>query len=90
MRLIGSSDDRHCQHVHRVLNRARWPVLRSGRRLRRLPVGAFLPTGPAVTGIDEIVERRCGERTLAKGIFGTPYVPRMRTLSTARGCAGSA
>ena len=67
-RVMGRRHDRHFQNDHRALNRAQWSTLRGGHILLRLPVRAFVPTGPVVIGVDETIERRRGEKIAAKGI----------------------
>ncbi len=42
---------------HRVLNRSRWSGRAAARCLLGLLVAAFVPSGPVVVGIDEIIER---------------------------------
>jgi len=37
-----------------------------------LLVVAFAPKGPVVLGIDDTIERRCGKRIAAKGIYRDP------------------
>jgi DDE superfamily endonuclease len=71
-RVMGHRDDRHCQHSHRVLSRARWPALRGGRMLLRWLVRALVPTTPVVLGIDETMARRRGAQIAAKGIDRDP------------------
>jgi DDE superfamily endonuclease len=66
LRVMGKSADIHFQNYHRVLNRAQWSSLEAGRILLGLLLEAFVPEGPVVMGIDETIERRCGERLGAK------------------------
>jgi hypothetical protein len=54
---------------HRVLNRAVWSSLAVSRVLLGLLIGAFVPSGPVVVGIDEMLERRRGAKIAAKGIY---------------------
>jgi hypothetical protein len=72
LRVMGKSNDKHFQNYHRVLNRARWPALEASRRLLRLLVTAFAPTGELVFGLDDTIERRRGARIKAKGIYRDP------------------
>jgi hypothetical protein len=72
LRALGLADDPHFQNFHRVLNRARWDELEASRRLFRLLLDAFAPTGPVLIGIDETIERRRGEKISARGIYRDP------------------
>jgi hypothetical protein len=66
LRVLGKSAAAHCQHSHRVLNRAPWSALDARRRLLQLLLDVFVPQGPVVMGIDATIERRRGERIAAK------------------------
>jgi hypothetical protein len=57
---------------HNVLNRSRWPALAAARLLLGLLIGAFVPSGPVVVGIDDTIERRWGSRIKARGIYRDP------------------
>jgi hypothetical protein len=57
---------------HRLLSQGRWSPLAVARRLLRLLVGAFVPDGPVVVGIDDAIERRWGARIEARGIHRDP------------------
>lgn len=59
-------------NFHRVLNRNRWSAHGLARRLLGLLVGAFVPEGTIVIGIDETIERRWGRRIAARGIYRDP------------------
>ena len=72
LRVMGLSQERHCQNYHRVLNRARWSSLATARVLLELVVHSFAPTGVVVIGLDDTLEGRCGERIKAKGIYRDP------------------
>jgi hypothetical protein len=72
LRVIGQSDDRHFQHDHRVLSRARWSALCGGRILLRWLLRAFVPTGPVGLGIDATSARRRGTTIAATGISRDP------------------
>lgn len=51
---------------NRVLNQARWLA----RARVRLPlVASFAPSGPAIIGVDNTLERRWVERIAARGIY---------------------
>jgi DDE superfamily endonuclease len=72
LRVMGRSGDAHFQNYHRVLNRARWLPLEASHRLLGLLLDVFVPAGPVVIGIDETIERRRGEKIVAKGIYRDP------------------
>src|SRR5215213_3848546 len=57
---------------HRVLNRNRWSSREVARRLLTSLIGAFMPTGPVVIGLDDTLERRWGARIKARGIYRDP------------------
>jgi len=57
---------------HRVLNRNRWSSREVARRLLTSLIGAFMPTGPVVIGLDDTLERRWGARITARGIYRDP------------------
>jgi len=59
-------------NYHRVLNRNRWSSRAAAERLLRLLLGAFVPDGPVVIGIDETIERRWGPKIKARGIYRDP------------------
>jgi hypothetical protein len=72
LRAVGRAHERRFERYHRVLSRARWSGLAVSRVLLRLLVGAFVPRGPLLVGVDETVERRRGARIAAKGIYRDP------------------
>jgi len=72
LRVMGLSDDKHFQNYHRVLNRAVWSSLAASRILLGLLVTAFAPEGVLVLGLDDTIERRCGDQIKAKGIYRDP------------------
>lgn len=67
-------------NYHRVLSRRRWRAQAAARRLLRLLVAAFVPSGPVAVGvkptglpdIDETIERRWGAKIKARGIYRDP------------------
>ena len=78
-RTVGSAlramglDQQKCFHrYHRVLSRAVWSGRGASRVLLESLVGAFVPDGPLVVGIDETLERRRGKKIRAKGIYRDP------------------
>lgn len=70
LRVLGLKDEKQYQNYHRVLNRAKWSGLQVSKILLGLLVTAFVSAGvPLVLGADETLERRCGAKIRAKGIF---------------------
>ena len=59
-------------NFHRVLNRNRWSGRAAAKCLLHLLLGAFVPDGPVVIGIDETIERRWGAKIKARGIYRDP------------------
>ena len=55
-----------------MLNRVAWCPRAASRLLLGLLVAAFAPAGLVVLGIDDTIERRCGKRIAAKGIYRDP------------------
>jgi hypothetical protein len=72
LRVMGLSTEPHFQSYHRVLNRAVWSPLTASRLLLRLLVAMFVPWGIVVCGLDDTIERRCGDHLRAKGIYRDP------------------
>ena len=56
-------------NFHRVLNRNRWSSRAAAKCLLHLLLGAFVPDGPVIIGIDETIERRWGAKIKARGIY---------------------
>jgi hypothetical protein len=72
LRVMGLSAEKHFVNYHRVLNRASWSSHALSRTLLHLLVTRFVPAGPIVIGGDETIERRCGRKIKAKGIYRDP------------------
>ena len=72
LRVMGLSTEKHFVNYHRVLQRARWSSHAVSQTLLRLLVTTFVPTGPIIIGGDETIERRCGRKLKAKGIYRDP------------------
>lgn len=72
LHVMGLRHETHFQNYHRVLNRAVWSSLAASRLLLGLLVVAFAPTGRLVMGLDDHIERRRGEKIIAKGIYRDP------------------
>lgn len=70
--VMGQSANQRFHFYHRVLKQTPCSALYSGRIPLRWLWRAFVPTGPVVMGIDEIIERRCGKKSAAKGIHREP------------------
>ena len=69
LRAVGLDQQRCFHRYHRVLSRAVWSGREVSRVLLESLVGAFVPDGPLVVGIDETLERRRGKKISAKGIY---------------------
>lgn len=72
LRVMGKSQDPHFQNYHRVLNRAVWSSLAAAQILLGLLISAFARSGTLVLGLDDTIERRCGDKIAAKGIYRDP------------------
>jgi hypothetical protein len=68
LRVRGLSHLSKFSTYHRVLNRAVWSSLAVSHVLLGLLIGAFVPRGSVVSGVDETLERRRGAKIAAKGI----------------------
>lgn len=80
---MGPSHEKHFQNCHRVLNRAQWSSRQAARTLLGLLAKAFVPRGPLVLGIDEMLERRRGDKIAAKVSIMTAPAPATVSLSRA-------
>jgi hypothetical protein len=69
LRAVGLDQQRRFHRYHRVLSRAVWSGREASGVLLEALVGAFVPEGPLVVGIDETLERRRGKKISAKGIY---------------------
>ncbi|MBO0717308.1 MAG: transposase [Rhizobiales bacterium] len=72
LRVMGLSAKPGFARYHAVLSRARWSARAVARRLLAQVLGAFLPTGEVVIGIDDTIERRWGCKIAARGIYRDP------------------
>jgi hypothetical protein len=72
LRIMGLSQTKHFQNLHRVLNRAVWSSLEISRLLLMLLVTTFVTTGVIVMGLDDTIERRRGDKIKARGIYRDP------------------
>jgi hypothetical protein len=71
-RVMGKSQDGHCQTDHRARNRARWSPITTRRVLLGLLLDTCVPEGPVVIGIEEPIERRRGAKLSAQGVYRDP------------------
>jgi hypothetical protein len=85
LRVAGLARERRFVNYHRVLSRAAWSSRAASRLLLGHLIKAFAPSGPAVLGIDDTIERRRGKRTAAKGIYRDPVRSSHRHLMKASG-----
>lgn len=69
LRTLGLSQLESFQNFHRVFNRAKWSSRQASQILLKLLADTFVPTGPLVLGIDEVLERRWGPKIAARGIY---------------------
>src|SRR3954463_14241123 len=72
LRIGGLRRERRFVNYHRVLNRAAWSGRAAAQVLLGLLVGAFVPKGPVLLGLDDTIERRRGKCIRAKGIYRDP------------------
>jgi hypothetical protein len=72
LRVMGKNQAPHCQHDHRVLNRAVWSSLPAAQKLLGLLINAFARSGPIVLGLEDTIARRRGEKIAAKGMYRDP------------------
>ena len=72
LQAAGLQDEQRFCRYHRVLSRAVWSSREVSRVLLGLLVEAFVPDGPLVVGVNEILEHRRGKRITAKGIYRDP------------------
>jgi hypothetical protein len=69
LRALGLAQKPGFQNYHRLLNRARWSARQAAGVLLGLLVEAFVPAGPIVLGLDELLERRRGRKLKARAIY---------------------
>src|ERR1017187_6415307 len=72
LRVMGLGAAHDFALYHYVLNRARWSSRAVARTLLTMILDRFLPTGPAVIGIDDTIERRWGRKIAARGVYRDP------------------
>jgi hypothetical protein len=71
LRALGRSDEPHWTNFHRVLNRAVWSGLGVAGTLLVL-VLRLVPGAEVVVAIDDLLERRTGERITGRGVYRDP------------------
>jgi DDE superfamily endonuclease len=89
LRITGRMRERHFTNYHRVLTRAVWSPHGAACLRLILLIGAFVPTGTVVLGLDDTIERRRGQRSAAKGLYRDPVRSSHGPFAKARTCAGS-
>ena len=72
LRVMGLAGCPGFARYHDVLSRARWDSRAVARTLLAQVLGAFLPTGEVVVGVDDTIERRWGLKIKARGIYRDP------------------
>jgi len=72
LRALGLAQAPGFQNYHRLLNRARWSARQAAGVLLGLLVEAFVPQGPVILGLDELLERRRGRKLKARAIYHDP------------------
>ncbi|WP_211259600.1 transposase [Belnapia moabensis] len=72
LRVMGLGEVAGFAVYHRVLSHGHWCSRALAHRLLLLLVAAFVPAGPVVVGLDDIIERRRGGCIAAKGIYRDP------------------
>lgn len=72
LRMTGRAEASNFTIYHQVLNRGRWKGRALARTLLDLVVGALVPEGPVIIGVDDTIERRWGARISARGIYRDP------------------
>jgi hypothetical protein len=89
LRVMGLEQGAQFSNYHRVLNRNIWSSRWLSRRLFRLLVDPFVPSGdPVVTGLDDTIERRWGGRSKHVASIETRSV--LRTVTSLRRAAALA
>ena len=72
LRALGLAQTPGFQNYHRLLNRSPWSARQAAGLLLGLLVDAFVPSGPILLGLDELLERRRGRKLTARGIYHDP------------------
>jgi hypothetical protein len=69
LRVMGLGQEKRFEQYHRILNRARWSGLHGAQILLGQLIKLIPSSGPIIIAIDETLERRKGERIVAKGVY---------------------
>jgi hypothetical protein len=69
LRALGLAQAPGFQNYHRLLNRCPWSARQAAGVLLGLLVEAFVPQGPIILGLDELLERRRGRKLKARAIY---------------------
>jgi hypothetical protein len=69
LRTLGLDQANNWHKYHRVLSRAKWSGLQFSKRVLELLISQFIADNTLILGIDETLERRWGNKILAKGLF---------------------
>jgi hypothetical protein len=86
---LGLAQQPGFQNYHRLLNWARWSACQAAGVLLGLLVEAFVPAGPIVLRLDELLERRRGRKLTGRAPFtGMPPVPAKPVFRRAAAYAG--
>jgi hypothetical protein len=72
LRALGLAQAPGFQNFHRLLNRSPWSARQAAGVLLGLLVEAFVPAGPVILGLDELLERRRGRKLTARAIHYDP------------------
>lgn len=73
LRAMGKAEERHWTNYHRVLNRAVWSGLGAAGTLLVLVLG-LVPGTQVLVAIDDVLERRTGERIQGRGVYRDPLM----------------
>src|SRR3954466_12778108 len=72
LRVMGLDQGAGFAVYHRVLSTGCWSSRAVAHRLLLLLVAVLVPKGPVVVGLDDTIERRCGAKIKARGIYRDP------------------
>ena len=84
LRAMGKAQERHFTNYHRVLNRAVWSGLAVAGTLLVLVLG-LVPGTQVLVAIDDVLERRTGERIHGRGVYRDPLMSSTTHQSKAAG-----
>jgi hypothetical protein len=72
LRITGRAEVTNFAAYHQFLNLSRWNPRLLSVRLRSIIVERFVPDDPVVIGMNDTIERRWGQRIVARGIYRDP------------------